>query len=491
MKFKWSKYNHIFDKLKTAPDYVAIFNSLSMEVAYLKTDCFAEITNALARHIDNESIIIGNDLDDTFQRLRELGLILPATADEAEYFDGLAAQAIIIEPLTLRLQMTDFCNLDCTYCQIERNYFTDNKQQMTPEIAIKSMETFARLAPENQAKTIIFTGGEPLLNYETLKLLVREVPRYLRNYRLVLFTNAVLVNEEIARFLKEHDVLTLVSLDGPEPVHNQARGLPNHQGSFRLSLQGYKLCKQAGCKTGISGVVGKHNIAELDETTLDFFLNSEPVSIGLNYPHYLLGRENPELIPIEQYTAKMIAVFLKSRAAGLYLENICRVIMPFVRKKARGKECAALGKGITVMSDGRVGPCKTLLVSGIIAKKLDDLLKINSLSEDDLFRQWGNRSTFTLDACRDCVAVSLCGTGCTYDSYVLRRDIAGIDPRNCVFTKTILDFLINDLFGIISAIKTGDNLMIPTETERRRILGNISLGDQDLQRSAGHDKLMN
>jgi len=361
---------------------------------------------------------------------------------------------------------------------------------MSEDIAIRSLKIFTRFAPHSVRKTIILTGGEPTLNLRVISTLFENTPKLLDNYRFIIFTNGTKIDFKMANMFKENKALVLLSIDGDMEQHNIMRRDFKNIGSFNATMEGYNVCKKCGCNVGISGVAGSHNIDTLDTETINFYLKINPISLGLNFPHYLLGQDNSNLITMEEYTDKIISVYKKARAEGLYLENICRIIEPFVKQSIRGKECAALGRGITVLPDGTVGPCKTLLVAGIVGKHISYIEDLDNLSDDDEFSTWSKRSTFNLEVCKDCIGVSLCGSGCAYDSYVLYKNIENIDPRACVFTKKLLSFLIEELFKIVKD-RCNNNIIFPSVEDRAKILVNVELDNDKINRSAGHDVIEN
>ena len=189
---------------------------------------------------------------------------------------------------------------------------------------------------------------------------------------------------------------------------------------------------------------------------------------------------------MEDYAYTIVDAYKKLRSRGVYLENINRLIEPFVKQKINAKECAALGRGITVLPDEMVGQCKTLLVAGKIGMHLDEMEKLEKLEDNADFAKWCSRSTYTLDCCKNCVGISLCGTGCAYDSFVVNGNIESVDRRACILTKRILEFLLEDLYGIVKNGNESDMYM-PTPQDRQRIYSSIELKDTDLKRSAGHE----
>ena len=123
------------------------------------------------------------------------------------------------------LVMTLRCNHKCLYCQSSALGAAGGRTDMSPGLARKSVD-FA-LKSTNPGITIEFQGGEPLLNWDTLKDSVlyarRRGKELAREVRLALVSNFSLMTEEKARFLVENEVSVCTSLDGPADLHNKNR----------------------------------------------------------------------------------------------------------------------------------------------------------------------------------------------------------------------------------------------------------------------------
>ena len=81
-----------------------------------------------------------------------------------------------------------------------------------------------------------------------------------------------------------HKVEVIVSMDGPEELHNEARININHEGTYKLAVRGYRNLKEEGCKTGISAVIGPHNEKHFDKL-INWAIELKPNSLGFCLPH--------------------------------------------------------------------------------------------------------------------------------------------------------------------------------------------------------------
>ena len=127
----------------------------------------------------------------------------------------------------LYLILTRRCNLKCRYCFISQAFKEEErKAMMTPEIIKKGIDLWAKHVARNSMKnidySIIFYGGEPLVNLPTFRIGLEYIQKLQnrgklpqKNLKKIIITNGILVNKKIARLFKKHSVEVTVSIDGP------------------------------------------------------------------------------------------------------------------------------------------------------------------------------------------------------------------------------------------------------------------------------------
>jgi len=382
----------------------------------------------------------------------------------------------------LQLLLTDACDLDCRYCQIEKNRPARRPLFMSRALLETAVDVFLRHASDAgvEEPVIVFFGGEPLLNRDLVvegSRLARDAARRIGAPRpkLVLYTNALRVDESLAAFLAREGVNVLVSLDGDRDAHDAMRVSRDGAGSFDRSLEGYRLLERAGCSLGISCAVGKHNLDRLGDLARFFAADLRPRSIGMNMPHRLLNGANPAMVPMEAYVEGLVAAFEATRSAGVFVEQAYRRIEPFAAAKPRFKDCSACGAKMSVSPDGRVSPCSTYFYCS-------DDLPVMTPSYDprscSVIRRWAGRASATLQTCSACPYFSLCGAGCVYDAYVLHGDIEHVDERYCVFTKRMTAWMLRDLWRRVDRTRreeaAGCWWLEPSAGERLEILESLT-----------------
>lgn len=106
---------------------------------------------------------------------------------------------------TLILEVTENCNLSCDYCvynptvKSKRNHGNNN---MPTGIAREAIDYLCNHSIDNKSVSIVFYGGEPLLNYPFIRSCVEYSKGRIvdRKINFLITTNAVLLNPGIADF---------------------------------------------------------------------------------------------------------------------------------------------------------------------------------------------------------------------------------------------------------------------------------------------------
>jgi His-Xaa-Ser system radical SAM maturase HxsB len=127
------------------------------------------------------------------------------------------------------------CEHSCHYCQVSRVTRDRERFDMSPATARKALDLVFR-SPAKELK-IEFQGGEPLLNFELIRLITEEAEARAaardRKITFVIATNLALLDDRVLEFCREHRVFLSISLDGPADLHNSNRPRPGNDSHDR------------------------------------------------------------------------------------------------------------------------------------------------------------------------------------------------------------------------------------------------------------------
>lgn len=149
----------------------------------------------------------------------------------------------------ITLQITQSCNLRCSYCIYSGKYKNRSHSQktMSKETAQKAIDYYISHSKDTQTLSIGFYGGEPLLSMDMIKFCVEYAEENAegRNIMYSMTTNGTLLTPEKVEYLVIHDIHLVVSLDGPAPVHNKNRRYAkSDEGTFETLITNLRLIKE-------------------------------------------------------------------------------------------------------------------------------------------------------------------------------------------------------------------------------------------------------
>ena len=359
------------------------------------------------------------------------------------------------------------CNLACKYCflgnndECKRSNFS--LENMSKETADKAIEFFIKqiklsgLDKEEENKpAVIFYGGEPLVNYDVLVYIaekinaLRDVEKCVKNMELSMVSNGLLLTEERALKLKELGVSIAISVDGFTEEANSMRVDIAGNNVFNKILKTLDMCKKVGVDVSLSVTLSEETIKNTKDI-LELVDKYGVTSFGFNI---MMSDEN--FVLPQEYNEKaaqfIIDEFVELRKRGIYEDRIMRKLKSFTKSQVYFSDCAATGGGqIVIAPNGQVGICHGCLHNKqYFVSNVDDETFDATKHKD--FIEWSQLTPVNKEECQDCVALGICGGGCPINAMHLKKGntIHDLDERFCTHAKLTLEFLIKDLYRIIS-----------------------------------------
>lgn len=444
-KFKISPFTKIFE----GEGKIALFHSYLMKKIY-GGDELKKCLEDIEKNGRGDSKIM--------KKLIENQFVIPRFFPEQEYkqkfIENFRSFVYDTTPNihVMYLVLTDRCNLACKYCFIENGALKGNPRygDMSYEIAKAGVDFFINQLKSSVQKTIIFYGGEPLLNFDIMKKTVtyirerEKMGHFKGRVEIRIVTNASLMTPEMAKFIAEQKITSIVSIDGTREIHNQMRVFPTGKGSFDETVKGYWLLKKAGVQPNIACMIGKHNVDVLDKVVKYFVEELKTRGIGFSLPRLIKGQENL-MVPVEKITESIIKAYGVCRKFGVYEDRLWRRrVRPFVEEKFWIRDCAGCGDQIVVLPNGVVGPCHAFL--GSLKYFESSVFTKENIENNPIWIEWKKRVPIFMSQCLDCSAISICGGGCPYLAHENSGSIWEVDKEVCVFCNKVLGWLIGELY---------------------------------------------
>lgn len=192
------------------------------------------------------------------------------------------------------------CNLGCTYCFfLSKEHLYDEHE--SPLMDDTTLESYIRQLFETSSEQVevAWQGGEPMLRgLDFFRRSVELAEHYRKPHQRILHTlqtNGTLINDEWAIFLKQHNYLVGLSIDGPKEIHNAYRVDKKGEGSFDEVIQGWNILQKCGVDTNILCTIHDAN-ADYPLEVYRFFRDE----LGAQHIQFIpiVERATPQSLPL-------------------------------------------------------------------------------------------------------------------------------------------------------------------------------------------------
>ncbi|MCL2402229.1 MAG: thioether cross-link-forming SCIFF peptide maturase, partial [Oscillospiraceae bacterium] len=283
-------------------------------------------------------------------------------------FEPAASDSADIPLKALCLNVSHMCNMTCEYCFAGSGEY-DGGGLMSAETGRQAIDFLLEHSGTRTNLDIDFFGGEPLLNWDTVKTIVeyaREKERESNNrkkFRFTLTTNGLLIDDDVIDFTSKEMHNVVLSLDGRAEINDATRKLSNGDGSYDAVVP--KLKKLVDARSGrgyyIRGTFTRKNTDFVNDilhlADLGFSeLSMEPVVAKPDSPHALTERDLPELCAqYELLATEMIQRKKQGRGFTFYHYMLDLTGGPCVHKRIAG--CGVGTEYLAVTPRGELYPC--------------------------------------------------------------------------------------------------------------------------------------
>jgi MoaA/NifB/PqqE/SkfB family radical SAM enzyme len=302
------------------------------------------------------------------------------------------------------------CDCRCLMCDIW-------KDKEAREISREELARHVTTIRDLQVRWVVFSGGEPLLHSDLFRLsdLLREL-----GIRVTLLSTGLLLKDH-ARNVAERTDDAILSLDGPEEIHDRIRRV---QGAFAHLTQGMVAVRRHrpafsfACRTTVQRAnfrFLRQTVAAARETGFDSisFLAADVRSTAFNRPGgWNEIRQNQIALSVEEIPAleeeieSLIREWETEITTGFIregAEKLRRIVLHFRAHlgdaDAVSPKCNAPWVSAVIESDGSVRPCFFHKILGNIRDKT--LIEVLNSEDAVAFRRGLDIPTNPI--CRHCV----------------------------------------------------------------------------------------
>ena len=337
----------------------------------------------------------------------------------------------------LCLHIAHDCNLKCRYCFAEEGEYHGKRELMSLEVGKKAIDFLIKASGKRRNLEVDFFGGEPLLNWEVCKELVKygreQEKKYNKNFRFTLTTNGLLINDDVINFCNKEMGNVVLSLDGRKSTNDLMRVSRNGKGSYDLIVDKFKKFADSRNQKDyyMRGTYTRNNLDFAKDiihmADLGFKeLSIEPVVSDPKEAYALKEEDLPILKEQYQILAdEMLKRYRNGKGFTFYHYMIDLDAGPCIVKRVSG--CGVGTEYMAVTPSGELYPCHQFV--GDEKFLLGDIWK--GVTNKKVLEQFEECNVYSHKECKDCFAKLYCSGGCAANAYHTTGSVNGVYDFGC------------------------------------------------------------
>ena len=333
--------------------------------------------------------------------------------NQVSIIEGISNRADrLLIPLTVLLEPTRRCNLECKHCYRIEN---TNREEIS---IVRLIDLITEL---RQAGCLFLTlsGGEPLLHPDFLKI-CRQA--HSLNMAISIFTNGTLMTESLVKQLAQLNIVDIhLSIYGATPATHE--GITQHKDSYNKTINTASMLKHHGISVRFKYIMMKNNIREYK----DMLCLAGQMDIPYDIDPIITPRDDGDMAP---------TTFSLSDAD---LETIYKDTHPPVTDTQTSNSCSSGRSYCAINSYGDVYPCIQLPVP---AGNIIDNAFLDIWHNSKWLREIRNFGSPNQTACVNCAEVGYCRP-CPGMNYLETKNIYGMANETCRHARAIKKAALN------------------------------------------------
>jgi putative peptide-modifying radical SAM enzyme len=354
------------------------------------------------------------------------------------------------------ITLTLNCNLKCYYCYGKccedfgvrlDGLEIDDSLPTTINYNISQLKKFLE---KDDDLTIIFYGGEPLLQIDKMKLIMDKISAK----RSILQTNGLLLNLLEEKYIEKFHTI-LVSIDGDEKLTDYYRG----KGVYKKIIENLKLINEKGFKGELIARMTISNATEdIYKQVLWLLFNPEYQFKSIhwqldalfwkndfkkrNFLDWVLKKYNPQIERLVNFWVN----YMETHHIVLKLYPFIGLVNSMLLKEKTKLRCGAGWTTFNIQTNGSITPCPVM--AGIKNFYLGDIW-------DTEPKKLKNAITKYNSPCDKCSIIDLCGGRCLYANATKLWGEEGF-KQVCLTVKNLINALNKALPKIKKLISKGE-----------------------------------
>jgi uncharacterized protein len=335
------------------------------------------------------------------------------------------------------------CNLDCAYCFFldKEVFYPGSRFRMSDE----TLDQYIRQIIEAHAAdnvTIAWQGGEPTLMglefFQRAMALVEKHRRPGMNFLHTMQTNGTLLDDAWCAFLKEHNFLIGISLDGPRALHDAYRVDKGGKGSFDKVMRGLRLLQKHQVEynvlTTVNSANGSHPLEvyrflrdEVKTTWMQFI----PVVERINENGLTIIQEGDTVsdrsVGAEQFGRFLSTIFdewIRHDVGDVFVQTFEAALRNWLGMESSGmcvfnKTC---GQGLAIEHNGDVFSCDHFVEPKYLLGNIHQTHMIELVASPEQIKFGNDKFDDLPRYCHECDVRFACHGECPKNRFILTPD---------------------------------------------------------------------
>ena len=356
------------------------------------------------------------------------------------------AQSSVSSPVkAMCLLISQDCNMRCKYCFASTGDYGQGRKLMSVETGKKALDFLIEKSEDRKFLEVDFFGGEPMMNYEAVK----EIVKYGREreketgkvFRFTITTNGIIMNDEQLEFINKEMKNVVLSIDGRKEVHDRMRPTANGKGTYDLIADNFKrfAAVRGDKEYYVRGTYTKYNL-DFSEDIMHLYemgfdqISVEPVMADPKEPYAITEGDLTKIFKEYEILAHKISEILNS---GKFINFFHFMIDlnqgPCAIKRLRG--CGSGNEYIAISPEGDIYPCHQFV--GIEKFNMGNIHK--GTFDLDIKDEFAKAHVYSKPECKKCWAKFYCSGGCNANNYIYAGDIHNAHKLSCQIQKKRLE----------------------------------------------------
>ncbi len=314
-----------------------------------------------------------------------LGLIYNGKVYICEDFYGIPSTLNdTLSSITLNslfIEITNQCNLNCKFCKCDDILYRKTGCKKWPSnrkaLSIEQWKDVICQAKNLRCKNFIIIGGEPLLEFEKLKEIVKYIDESNDpDTRITIYTNGTLLNDEKINFIKHHNINVCVQILSDNNLTYQE--ITGEKRVFDVISENINKLKANSIPYNLLFLISRFNEEEVNNVIEKF--KSSAIKIEFIYP-----------INNNFYSNKYIEqMYDRSK-------DFIKLSLPMFDKLSKYNTC--YNGTLAISCDGSTYPC--IMSRKLYLGNVNDLSLKDILSKDETIK-YTNLNKSKIEGCASC-----------------------------------------------------------------------------------------